>query len=426
MQPLVKKNNSIPRSESILICIFIINYLRFYNFGVYNVFTPVKYTGYIIDISYATYFFFCFLRVYQTKSWFEKSVNILYLVFLGSSVVGFIGGQSIVYWLRGAAPGYLTLGFYYYLRYKKIPISYVMRILKYMLIGYVIIMILCYLQYPDSWWGVATWEDDGVGHLKSDAQDRGTIRFALPCKMLIPLFIFYLVGLEKSNSNKDRLIKLTVLFILLLMIGNRYPLFLTVLLVIFTLILSSRYNLATKIKMTFSILVIFILVLVMPFTNKIVSSLVEHSNTEYEGSGENNIRILAATYYFTEFNDESDKFHIYLGNGIEVPKSNDFAKRMDELRETRSFYSSDVGYCQIYLFFGVVGLIALFLWYISALKLKTPSEASFIKLYFTFLILSMIAGGYWFENMVIVALLSYILSQYNRQYKQLCNAKKRT
>ena len=210
------------------------------------------------------------------------------------------------------------------------------------------------------------------------------------------------------------------------MIGNRYPLFLTVLLVILTLLLSSKYNLATKTKMTFSMSIIFLLILVMPFTNRIVSSLVEHSNTEYKGSGENYIRILAATYFFTEFNDENDKLHIYLGNGIEVPKSNNFAKRMDELRKTRSFYSSDVGYCQIYLFFGVIGLIALFLWYITALKLKTPHKASYIKLYFTFLMLSMIAGGYWFENMVIVAMLSYVLSKYNRKYKQLCNAKQET
>jgi len=277
-------------------------------------------------------------------------------------------------------------------------------------------MIICYIQYPDCWWGIAAWEDDGLGHLANDSLDRGVIRFSLPCKMLIPLFIFYYFNKSINLKQKINWAAIGVLGILLLMIGNRYPLALTVVIVFIMYMYSSKLRLYQKVYAVMTIIVFSLFIYIIPFTNNIVSSLVNRSNQEYEGSGENNIRVLAATYFFTDFN-EGNAFNKIFGNGIYVPKSNPFSEEIDRLKDDFAFYTSDVGYCQIYLFYGLIGILGLFLWYLTSLKLKVPKKGKFIKIYFTFLMLSMIAGGYWFENIVIVAMLSYVLSEYNKQFR---------
>lgn len=396
----------INNGDKVLICFFLLNHLRFYNLAYYSTIAG-GYLRYIIDICFACFFFYCFLLSKSKGGKFERSVLLVYLVFLCSFFTSFIGGLNIVYWLRGAAPMFLPFGFFYYLKYKKIPINTVHSILLYLLLGYLLIQFICYIQYPNSWWGIASWESDSVDKLKNDSLNRGVIRFVLPCKMLIPLFIFY-IFMKESKKRTDYLY-LFLLFICLLLIGNRFPLLVTIIILFFLVLFSNRMKFINKLKVTLFSLITLGLCFFIPFTNNTISSLIKHSESEYNDYGDKNVRILSTIYFFTEFN-EGNLFNTIFGNGVVVPNSNSYSKKTMQLQDDYQFYSSDVGYCLIFLYFGVIGLITLLIWFVSSLRVNAPPQYRFIKVYFVFIMISMFAGGYWFENLVIMAMLSYILS----------------
>lgn len=81
------------------------------------------------------------------------------------------------------------------------------------------------------------------------------------------------------------------------------------------------------------------------------------------------------------------------------------------------YWESDVGYAEIFVYFGLIGLIALLIWFIGVLTVRIPSEYFFLKIYLIFIIISMICGGYWFENIVEMAIITYILVKLNSGYK---------
>ena len=82
------------------------------------------------------------------------------------------------------------------------------------------------------------------------------------------------------------------------------------------------------------------------------------------------------------------------------------------------YWESDVGYAEIFVYFGLIGLIALLIWFIGVLTVRIPSEYFFFKRYILFfIIISMICGGYWFENIVEMSIITYILVKLNSGYK---------
>ena len=99
-----------------------------------------------------------------------------------------------------------------------------------------------------------------------------------------------------------------------------------------------------------------------------------------------------------------------------------YSKEMKYLNEEVGFWESDVGYCEIYIYFGIVGLLGLFFWCYGVYDIKIEESYKYIKYYFLFLMVSMICGGYWFENIYVVNILTYTLvkSNENLMNKYLC------
>ena len=142
--------------------------------------------------------------------------------------------------------------------------------------------------------------------------------------------------------------------------------------------------------------------------------MLEITSTQAE-YGENDIRVSSATYFFTELN-EGDIFKNIFGNGIYTHDLSPYGKLMDYAHEI-GYWESDVGYAEIFVYFGLIGLIALLIWFIGVLTVRIPSEYFFLKIYLIFIIISMICGGYWFENIVEMAIITYILVKLNSGYK---------
>lgn len=402
----------IKRNNAIFIIIFILHYLRLYNCVIYQI-SVFKYLAFIFDIAYSIYFFICFIR-YKRKchiSILERSVSVLMIVFWGSLIVGPYQGQSFLYALKQLAMLYLIWGFYYYLRLYNIKVEFLFNLLKYMVAGCLIVTVICNILFPYFLFGMPPYEN-AVAHMLSEADSRGVMRFYLPCKMLVPLFVFFCVS--KFKMNLRNISELLFWFVCLFFIGNRFPLVVTVLCAIFLCMVSKSLSFSQKVKITVAFSMLSILVYLLPFTRNIIDNMLAMTSTQAE-YGENDIRVISATYFFTELN-AGDIFKNIFGNGIYTHDLSPYGKLMDYAHSV-GYWESDVGYAEIFVYFGVIGLMSLLLWLIGVLKAKIPEEYFFIKVYVIFIIVSMICGGYWFENIVEMSIVTYILVKLNNGYK---------
>ena len=111
---------------------------------------------------------------------------------------------------------YLIWGFYYYLRLYNIKVEFLFALFRYMFIGYLLITVICYILFPHFLFGMPSY-DNAIKHMLSEADNRGVMRFNLPCKMLIPFFIFFQIS-KLQMSIKD-ISNLLFLFVCLFLIG---------------------------------------------------------------------------------------------------------------------------------------------------------------------------------------------------------------
>ena len=401
----------VPKKHCYFLVIFILNYIRFFNCSIYSI-SIFKYGAYVFDIFFAFHFIVCACRCNRSaNSWLEKSVNAFYAVLFVALAVGYIGGQYMDFAIKGASRVFLLWGVYYYVKYNKIPPSYLLNILKFLVLGGMVVTVLCYMQFPNCWFGMSG--EDAVEGLKSSLETRGVMRFNIPCKILVVLFIFR--ELQHFSMKRKQIMYLALLFVYLLMIGNRFPMAVCILMVTYMIVTSRNITFGNKVKIVLVVSLLAAAIFVIPATRNIVDKLVLMStNNDANGVGDENIRVIAATYFFNEFNAPDDWFHILLGNGMCFPNSGAYADKMQYLHENFAFWQSDVGYCELYIYFGVVGLAVVALWFISAMTIKVHAQYSYIKVFILFIMISMICGGYWFEYMVEMAMLSYMLVMSNK------------
>lgn len=408
MLELISNKATINRSE-LFVTLYVLHTIRLFNFLPYVNLHNILFA---IDIIFAAYFFFCFLR--EKKKFgctrFELATAIMYIVFLCSIPIGLKNGQQVDRVLKYTSMVFLQFSFFYYLKQAKIKTSFLMKLLWGLLIGYVVITILCYLLYPYMIFGGN--DEQSLARMKDSIENRGVIRFTLPCKMLIPLFL--LLTTQNYKNIKRAGLRILILLILLLFIGNRFPLLVALLVVGLMIFKSSDFSYSNKVKMMVASISLAILLFIIPVTRGIIDNLLMVTMAESDEGAENNIRVLSAMYFFTEFNEDNIEACV-IGNGVNSNGPDAYSQRMKHLNEDLGYWEGDVGYSEIYIYFGIFGLLALAYWCYGAYKIKIETRYKYIKYYFLFLMLSMICGAYWFENFYVVSMLSYILVVSNRR-----------
>lgn len=408
------------KTSNYFVVFYILHTIRFYNFTLY---TSLGVLLNLIDIVCAIYFFVCFIQYLsfkRRKTFFEKSLIILYLVFVGSILVGYSNGQDplrIAKWYSGT---FLQFGFVFYLLYKKTSSLFFIDLLKRLLIGYCFITILCYIQYPDCWFGRQ--DADIASNMQSALENRGLIRFFLPCKMLVPLFLFYYAF---NYYKKKSSVKLLILLFFLLLIGNRFPLAVSCIILTIIVLTSKSISFTLRIKLGFALCAIVCAAFFIPVTRHIIDSLILLSTEGgTDGVSDENIRLIAVSYYFS-FNDGNTLRDI-IGNGIQCYGADPYSKKLAYAFDVLRLCESDVGFCELFVYFGIIGLVAYLLWCYGCLKIKISDNFKFIKYYFVFIMICMICGGYWFENIYIIISLSYILIMNNdSNYNSLVKIEKK-
>lgn len=399
----------VKRRDIQLLAFFILLNCRFYNCTIYSV-TAIKWLTYIGEFIIAFYFFFCFLHVKRTNTTFLEKTVILLLGIFGMSIVnGILHGEEAIYVIRTGAKWFCAWGIFYFLSYKNFDEKTVLDVLWKFVMVYMVIRLLCYVQFPDCWFGMAKVDvGEYIEKIKGDYETRGVLRISLPFAMVVPLFIFQkMYRFELVFSN---LMSLGVLFFYMILLGNRFPLFTLGVVGCIVVLFSTTISTSQKVKLMVAGLFLVILVYYLPFTHNVMENLLSFSEEQAEANaaGHENIRITMATYMFTEYNGDNI-YKILFGNGLIVPNAGGVAKEFEMMQEEFGFFTSDVGYCFLYISFGLIGVLMVLVWFVAAMRIKVERQYIFIKFFFSFIMLSMIAGGYWFEDLLVMSVLTYVL-----------------
>ena len=149
----------------------------------------------------------------------------------------------------------------------------------------------------------------------------------------------------------------------------------------------------------------------IPFTSNIINLLTETTESQIEETGNENIRILSFNYYTTVFN-EGKTLPIIIGNGVPSETSS-YGQKIVQANSV-GLYENDIEYLQWYIYFGIIGLLALLYWGKTFVTLKIPSEYTFIKIFIAYIFIVMILGSHFFREIPMIAMLCYMLYHQNR------------
>lgn len=124
------------------------------------------------------------------------------------------------------------------------------------------------------------------------------------------------------------------------------------------------------------------------------------------GGGKNDVRIKAATYYFTEF--PQNVYTLLMGHGADHAHS-EYGKKVKSVILNHGYVMADVGYASIYIKYGIFGLLCFGILLIQVLRSKSIDMNSGIKLFFVYTYLGNIFSHNIDLSMVGLALCLYVL-----------------
>ena len=332
----------------------------------------------------------------------SRYVRILLLLYVCSIFSSFVfWEQSIYQGIRGITKSFMLLIIFYILELKKIQIFSIVNGILLISITYAILLIIGVITFPHNMFG-------DVDRAVADIENRGFFRLAIPGSDFIVLSIFWALTNYKKINNK--IIWLLVFFILLIMRGTRTPI-LGCCLVCFVWLLHKYKN-----KWYLYLFVVVFCLSVPTFlgvasssnTDNIIIKAVQLTQKQLDNNSEDeDIRISMSNYYLFDFND-GNIGKIIFGNG--VPGFNGpYTNEVQMLSEYEHFYSCDVGFVQIFTYFGLVGILVYLLLLIQIIRTPVSKDALFAKMMMFFYYLILPTNNMLISNIIVVAISLYVI-----------------
>lgn len=362
----------------------------------------------IIIILHISFFLFCLPTIFRKASPHFKifhAVRNVIFVLCGAPFVGIlIHNQHFYSGFSFISVSLSICMFFWLLRFRISSQSVMQAIFIYTLL-LVLIQSLCFLTFPNHIFG---YNEQLIANSEQSMEARGTIRFHLPGQDLIACLIFYLI--TQKNKLKQNLPLIIILFIILTLRGTRFPLFVTFLICTIYITYHIKYRFIALIS-SFILTIPFITTIAFEHilksdTNNIIIKYIQITNKQLFESDEEDVRMRMAKYYLTQFNDTP--LQVLIGNGV-PGAGTEYDKKMKYNKEYRSFFISDVGYIQIYIIYGLIGIgVYLSLLY-KTLKTHISHQYKFAKLFVLYYFISGLTGAYLLSNALYMSLALYLI-----------------
>ena len=311
-------------------------------------------------------------------------------------------GQSFLLTFRVAYPCFYLMVFFYLYK-KNHPI---IMIEKYVLFFGLIYSII--------WLYAVLFDMSLVMERLGDDADtsRGMVRFRLAGGCM--LYLSYFICLNKYRfERKYKYLALMILFFAMMFFQ------LTRQLIVISLLVTIIYIFANRIKWLMLIVGVSLLffksiqnidpnkISYEPLRAMVVLSIQQAEENE---SGEENIRITAYKYFFSDLSPNI--ITSIFGNSF--PHSESQYGKVEEKLTSQGLFLSDVGYAEIYVNFGIIGLALYVFLFILCSFAKLPPELLYAKLYMIFIALYTITSNYYtmIDGQITIAICVYIIMKY--------------
>jgi len=347
---------------------------------------------------------------------FKKGIDkydIFIYAFISLIILSFIpglfwGGQSLYYSLRGAfGVLYIPIFLYVFLQKKSYSEIDINRCLLILFFIYLIIYAYSYLIFPQIKF---SFNSNDVDLISRDYATRGVLRLFIPFEDLITLGVLYFI----NNPSKHKITNIVIfvfLSILTFLRGTRSLMFLTI---FFSGLLFLKQIKTGRKAYIFELLVAVILVFSLFFSLNF-SNILESYKDIFEKDidmGSDYIRWAMADYYINDYN--SSIFEYLFGHGIPIKGS--FKQDLTNNNDI-GFFPDDIGYVELFLNFGILGLLVLGTILVILVKTKITSRCYYAKYYLYYLFLASFFGRYILSNMALFAMMLYVVKISKLQYE---------
>ncbi len=305
--------------------------------------------------------------------------------------------QSIALGYRSTAP-LLAIVYYFYLLRTR-PSKKNIELLIWVFTG---IYILLWL------YGMSKVPQIVFGDSENELSDsRGLFRLSLPGKGFIVL-AFFLCLSKFSVTKEKKFIALSIgLFIIIIMHVIRQVIILSFLIGLYFLL---RKNKRLWIYLGIAAVFMFYFNNVQVSDDSVIGKLLALSQNQLEeqSQGDENVRILEYKFFFSDFSKNliTDIF----GNGYPHDDST-YGKYNQNIAQARhKFFLSDVGYAQVFVVNGLLGLLLYFLIFTKVIKLKTSDSVVYAKLFIIYQFFANVTAAWYMHDIICICICIYILS----------------
>lgn len=383
-----------------LVILFLFPILSYYGY---------KYNGFNLTAIKAMYFVSIpIMMAYVGRLWFSRNfysvphftnmslitASTLFSIFMSYA----FWDQNIMLGYRVTAP-FLSIVYYFYLM-KTRPSLHIVETIIWLYTGiYILLWLYGTSQAPATIFGDP--ED-----ILDDS--RGVFRLFIPGKAILVLCLFLSINKFVITHNNKFLFVALLLFTIIVAHVIRQVILLSFLVSIYYLL---RNN--TRVWLYMLLVGIASLMLIESVEipqDSTIGNLVAltESQLDSQKSGEDNVRLREYMFFF---NDYSKNFLTdVLGNGMPHANS-DYGKfYVNIVQERYRYFLSDVGYAQMFVLTGWMGMGLYLVLFFKVSKQSVFSNIMFAKLFIIYQIFANVAASWYRHDVILIALCMYLLS----------------
>jgi hypothetical protein len=365
-----------------------------------------RYIGFNLTIIKALYFVAIpLMTLYIANTLFQKKQSVLFnkmrivtLLIIISIIMAFLfNGQSISLGYRATAP-ILGILFYFYLNKANFTTKEIECFIWVNVCVYLFLWLYALSQAPIP---IFTVDQD-----RQLNDDRGIFRIAIMNRACIMMALFYSVNRWIVIKKKIFLVLSISMFVLIVFMTIRQYIAISVLVVAFYLFRKIKYIWLYAIM---GLVLLNFISINIP-EDSILGRLIELSERQAIDNkyGEANVRILEYEYYFLDF--PQNVATSLLGNGVPHSDSS-YGLKESRLNDVKKYFRSDVGYANLYLLIGIIGVLVVFQLMYYSIKYKVNNEMVYAKMFMFYIALANIASAAFTFDILFVCIAVYLIDK---------------
>ena len=338
----------------------------------------------------------------------DKNVALLIFMSVFSMFVALLfWNQSLYSSLRVVCSTMFPLMTFFLLKHYNVTLNSIKKAIVLICILHGVLQIIGTITFPNHLFGYVN--EEAIERSLIDLEKRGVLRLSIPGSDFVPMTIFMVMVLGRKIPKWYLL--LIPLFLILLMRGTRTPFFFTSLICLFYYIMGIKRKIMVflvGVTAYFALNLVYERLLDSTDDNALVNYVqMTHNQLESNDTGEEDIRVRMAKFFLFDFN-EDNIFRVVLGNG--VPGQGTYGYKMRYYSNNYSYYVVDVGFVEIFTYFGLVGIVIYLLLFRKAVLItRISNNGMFAKLTILYFFLILPTNSMLISNPIPVAIALYAL-----------------